>query len=409
MALNFSFICRPSKVTKKGVAPIELTIVKDSTRTYVSLPMKVNPDDFTRAMAGRGCPEIRDYVEQARAKLVMLQTDMMRKGLPLTVSLIKEFYKNGAVMRVFSIRDLESEYIGLLKKRVGDDLTEVTVKRYEKALKDFRECNMLNEDLPADQVTPAHFIRWKAELNSKFAAETAGGWLKRVKAVYRYAFETGRISQNPGFGLKTPRGNSENVKYLDSEELKKIRSKKFGIERLQKVADCFLFSCFSGLAFSDIEALTPEDFQKNELKQVYIKKKRVKTGIYFTSVLLEDALNIAKKYDYHLPLISNQKTNAYLKEIQEICGIEKNLTFHVARHTYVAYLLNYRPQIPYETIITACGWTSEEQLRHYAKLFNITVFEDFKKLQARQAIHQYVESPDEKEAMESFEKNVLGR
>lgn len=384
--LNYSFLCRPSKVGNPalGLAPVELCINLDGKRTYVQLNLKAKPEDFKKAMMGKGHPEIQNYMAEVRSKLTEIQTSMMAKNIPLNARVIKDFFKNGCVEKTYTLRDLKTEYFAILKKRVGNSITEITYKRYERAWNDFITCNKLNEDLSVEAVGQSHIANYKAELYSTLSAESAGGWLKRIKAIFKYAFEAGYIKSNPGYFVKVDRKKDEKVRYLTPQELELIKRTDFRIERLRRVADCFLFSCYTGLSYGDIELLEPSDYQINSFGQVYIEKKRKKTDILFTTVLLDDALAIAKKYDYVLPVVSNQKMNAYLKEIQALCGIETNITFHTARHTAACYLLNFKPPIPQETIMKIFGWQSEKIYHHYAKIFNVTVFRDMRVVQQRQ-------------------------
>ena len=124
--------------------------------------------------------------------------------------------------------------------------------------------------------------------------------------------------------------------------------------------------------------LEPKDFKSNEEGIQYLRKNRKKTGVEFFIVLLPEALAIAKKYDYKLPLLSNVKYNAYLKEIGSICKIEKPLHSHIGRHTAATYLLN--KSVPMEMVAKVLGHSTTAQTRHYAKLLDRSVFDEFKKL-----------------------------
>ena len=133
--------------------------------------------------------------------------------------------------------------------------------------------------------------------------------------------------------------------YLTEDEIKIILKKKMVSERLEHVRDLFVFSCFCGLAYSDVANLRQENIQKSFDGNLWIITKRVKTNTDVNVPLLDIPKMILKKYKGKLPdgkilpVISNQKLNAYLKEIADICGIKKNLTFHLARHTFATHLL----------------------------------------------------------------------
>ena len=110
----------------------------------------------------------------------------------------------------------------------------------------------------------------------------------------------------------------------------------------------------------------------------FVRKARQKTGVVFFTVLNDEAMNILKKYDYHLPILSNQKYNSYLKEIADICNINKSLHSHIARHTCATQLLN--DGMPIEIVAKVLGHTNTRQTMHYAKLMDKTVLKEFKRL-----------------------------
>ena len=168
--------------------------------------------------------------------------------------------------------------------------------------------------------------------------------------------------------------------FLTESEIHRIQSKRM-VGRLEKVRDLFLFQCFTGLSYSDMANLTKDDFNVNNKGQVYVKKTRQKTGVLYLVVLLDDAKRIAEKYDYSLPVLSNQRYNSYLKEIKDLCHISKPLHTHIGRHTAATYLLN--KGIPIETVAKILGHSDIKQTQHYAKLLDDSVFQEFKKLESR--------------------------
>jgi integrase len=136
--------------------------------------------------------------------------------------------------------------------------------------------------------------------------------------------------------------------YLSLLELEKIENKIFGIDRLDKIKDCFLFACYTGLAFVDLEKITKDNLiEVSGRKLLHIH--RTKTKIEAWIPLTQKALAIWERYKYKLPVLTNQKYNAYLKEIQDLCNISKKLTTHVARRTFANLMLNVYA-VPYETV-----------------------------------------------------------
>ena len=173
---------------------------------------------------------------------------------------------------------------------------------------------------------------------------------------------------------------TKDVLYLTESEIMAIQEKRL-IGRLEKVRDLFLFQCFTGLSYSDMASLTKDDFHINENGQIYVKKPRRKTGVDYLVVLLSEAERIAEKYDFELPVLSNQRYNSYLKEIKDLCHIPKPLHTHIGRHTAATYLLN--KGVPVETVAKILGHSDIRHTQHYAKLLDDSVFREFKKLESR--------------------------
>jgi site-specific recombinase XerD len=128
--------------------------------------------------------------------------------------------------------------------------------------------------------------------------------------------------------------------FLNKQELESIILKNFPVKRLEQVRDIFVFSCFTGLAYIDVFNLRDSNIRTAFDSTLWIMGKRVKTGVSYRVPLLEIPKMIIEKYRGSLsggelqPVITNQKMNACLKEIADLCGITKNLSFHVARHSF---------------------------------------------------------------------------
>lgn len=395
MTNSTAFYCRKSDVNKQGLAPILISISINGDRQYITTQFKARPDEFTKAMASKREHPIKSYVESLRLKLNELQEEMMMDNVPLSAKGLKEYYKKGAVTKAVTLGDLFTEFLTIQNDRIEskDGITKDTYKRYEKTTKMFLEANGLSADTLARHVTKEHIIKYRVWLATKYDPATSCNYLQKIKSVFKYAFESNKIPTYPFSGFKIERGQKDTVLFLTQDELDKIRLYKFSTERLQKVADVFLFCCYTGLAYQDVKNLDKSDFKENGKGMIYIEKQRVKKtlsgnrGVTYCTVLMDDAINVAKKYNYELPVPTNQKFNEYLNEIAGLVGLvnedgtTKRLTTHMARHTCCAYLLNHRnPTVPNETIIKVMGWTSEKQLRHYARIMKETVFSDLEEM-----------------------------
>lgn len=176
--------------------------------------------------------------------------------------------------------------------------------------------------------------------------------------------------------------------YLTKDELQELYEMEFSIERLDQVRDIFLFCCYTGLSYADVRKLTPENISKGLDGEYWIFVDRTKTGASSNVPLLPVASEIMKKYEGHpvtensgclLPVISNQKMNAYLKEMATLCGINKHVTFHMARHTF-ATTVTLSNGVAIETVGSMLGHKNLKTTQVYAKVVQEKVSQDMKKL-----------------------------
>lgn len=181
--------------------------------------------------------------------------------------------------------------------------------------------------------------------------------------------------------------------FLTAEELQQLTDTQFSAERLEHVKDIFVFCCFTGLAYADVKKLKHDDFVTGIDGELWINTKRTKTKTKSNIPVLPTALMILEKYesssylskDKVLPVLTNQKMNAYLKEIADLSGIKKNLTTHLARHTF-ATTVTLSNGVSIESVSKMLGHKSLRTTQHYAKILNRKVSEDMQLLRKRDTI-----------------------
>ena len=198
---------------------------------------------------------------------------------------------------------------------------------------------------------------------------------QRVKTIVQFGIDNGKIKINPFSGIRLRRGE-KSVQFLSEEEVDKIRTTDFHNESLNRVRDLFVFQAASGLSYTDMAKLVPTDFQVTEDGQYYIHDKRNKTGVFYTAVILEQGVEILKKYHFKLPIIGNHKLNVYLKAIRDLCGIDKPIFSHVARHTYATRCLNRGIRL--EVVAKLLGHRTTRITQHYAKLLQNNILNEVK-------------------------------
>jgi integrase len=192
------------------------------------------------------------------------------------------------------------------------------------------------------------------------------------------------IEKNPYLKFKRKRPRYTDRKYLSQEELTQIEQKDFSVPRLQQVKDMFLFSCYTGLAYSDLAELKPENIVEEHGKE-FIKTHRIKTDERALVLLLSKAKTLLKKYEscregFCFPAISNQKMNAYLKEVADLSGVSQNLTFHTARHTFATTVMLSRG-VSLEVTQKALGHSDIKTTQIYAKMVDTRIAEEMGKLE----------------------------
>ncbi len=340
------FYCRPSKTNKNGLSPIELSIICNGERALVNLPYKADPNLFNRK---RRPKEIEDYLNAQRAIINKVLTDMAENGIPLTSNNLRTYYRTGGV-KSYTANDLFTEFLEILKVRVPNTLSKGVYRKYELVRDLF--FSQFDKEQEVTAITNAVVRKFFVLLDSKYDNSTSVGYKTKFKAFITFGMDNNRIKVNPFQGVKIVKERKE-IEYLSNEEIKKIVETPIENESLDMVRDVFVLQLSTGLAYADVCALKREDIKIAEDGTHYIVKDRVKTGTTYTTVILPEGVEVLKKHDYNIRVISNQKMNLFLHTIQQYCGIKKNLTTHLARHSFAQRLLSSGVRL--ETVSKALG------------------------------------------------------
>lgn len=377
--LDMTFYCRKCKVNRKGLAPIELAISMNGERRFINLPVKMAPDRFEKQVASRTTNDTKKYLESVESQIKAFQIQRASEKKGFTIDVIREYVKNGFNTNYTMLELWESFFSNFQKKGT----TPRNERKYE-LVKEAFFSNILPPNAQVSELTHLHVVQFERYLKAHFADSTAANMLSKFRSIVLFGISIERISVDPFKGIHI-RKKAKEVDFLSAQEVDSIRKKKMPNERLERVKDLFLFQCFTALSYCDMAALVPDDFQKNQFGQIYIEKCRAKTKVLFCTVLFEDAIEIAKKYNFHLPVITNQRYNGYLKEIADLCGIEKTLHTHLGRHTAGCYLLN--KGLPIEVVAKIMGHTNTRMTRHYAHLLRDTVFSSIAALEKNTVLY----------------------
>lgn len=327
--------CRASKASKDGLSPVEVSIISNGRRVFLQTQYRCKASDFAKK---RRPVEIEEYCSTITSRVNTILLEMMQNGEPVTADAVKKYLKNGGY-KSFQVSDLFDEYLSLLSMRVGKTLTQPVYRKYE-LVRDlfYKQCDKTRE---CTTLCNADVVRFFNLLDNKYDSSTAAGYKTKFKSVMTYGENNNYIRNHNLFqGIKIAKVQKP-VEYLTEDEMQQIITTPIENESLARVRDMFVLQMATGLAYADVAVLKNEDIQVAEDGTYYIVKDRVKTGTTYTTVILPFGVDIIKKYNGSLPkVISNQKSNAFLKVIQTICGINKNLCTHLARHSFAQHMLS---------------------------------------------------------------------
>ena len=399
--ISVLFYARNSKKTSKGLSPIYIRLTINGRRLEQSIGRFINASLWNPA-AGRmkgnndQARQVNQYLDTLTSKVLKLEREMVLDGVAVTFDSFREKWLGiteapRMLMEIFQQHNDQMEAL----IRADKDFCPGTLERY----------NTCRDHTRA-------FIRWKYGtddidikcLDFEFVTDLAF-WLKtqrncahnttmkyisNLKKIINGCIRKGWLPRDPFLGFKTTRLEVDR-QALTQAELDRINSKVFPTERLNFVRDIFLFSCYTGLAYADVKKLKRSEIAPGVDGGFWIFTNRQKTDTSSRIPLLPPALAIVEKYrDYPtcsdlgfvLPVLSNQKMNAYLKEIADCCGITKNLTFHIARHTF-ATTVTLSNGVPIESVSKMLGHRNLKTTQHYAKVLDRKISDDMQQLKER--------------------------
>ena len=383
---------RESKARKNGNTPIEVTITINGERCSFSTgkQIKVTSWDKNRQLV-KGKDEeatsLNNYLKSVRAKLYEKEAELLDRGFIITAQLLYDAYFDKVeCLKERSLLSVLEEHNTERKAMVGKTVAPATYWIFEytgRLLREFILKKYNREDLYLRELNIGFIQGFHSFLLSekKMGQNSCTKHLKFLKKLLNLAVANSYISYNPVNAYKVEREPVE-VDFLDEEELRKIINFDTPIPRFEKARDFFLFGCFTGLSYIDIKTLAPEHFEKDSAGRIWIKKRRIKTGILSRIPLLPIAKLILDKYkggEKLLPIQDPADINKYLKDIAILCGINKRICFHTSRHTF-ASTVTLANNISLEVVSKMLGHTNTRMTAHYAKLIDKCIGEQMDKL-----------------------------
>jgi site-specific recombinase XerD len=401
MSKTFSllFYLKKAKTDNTGKAPIYCRITVDGQRSELSIKRNVEPSRWnTEKGYVRGTTEdVRNmnvYIDTVRNKLYEHQREVVDKNIVLTADGLKNMYLgiDECKKTVLEIFEYHNEKI---KSQIGKDYSVATHKKFIYTLNHltaFIQTKFKRSDLFLHEIN-SEFVNefdYYLRVTKKCNNNTTVKYVKLFKKIINLALAHGWLDKNPFLNYKQ-KSKEVDREYLLEHELKAIEEKEFQIHRLQQVKDVFVFCCYTGLAYVDVAKLSKENIVLGIDGNKWIKQNRTKTDTRSSIPILPAAEAILERYANDpycvsnsklLPMSSNQKMNAYLKEIADLSGITKNCTMHLARHTF-ATTVTLTNGVPLESVSKMLGHKSVRTTQHYAKIIDRKVSDDMQLLREK--------------------------
>ena len=330
---------------------------------------------------------LNNYLKAIKAKLYQKEAELLERGFVITAELLRDAYfdkveslKEKSLFEVFEEHNQEQE------KLIGNGVSKAThwVSVYTiRLLREFVQQKYKREDLYLRELNINFIQSFHSflRIDKGMAQNSSTKHLKLLKKIINLSVANSYMAFNPFSTYKVEREPVE-IDFLDEEELRKIINFDTPLPRLERAKDMFLFGCFTGLSYIDIKTLTPEHFEKDSAGRIWIKKRRVKTGVLSRIPLLPIAKLILDKYkggEKLLPIQDPADINKYLKDIAILCGINKRICFHTSRHTF-ASTVTLANNISLEVVSKMLGHTNTRMTAHYAKLIDKCIGEQMDKL-----------------------------
>ncbi len=382
------FYVKKSQLNKNGKGTIMVRVTLNSQRTQFSSKLEIEPekwDNKTNKVVGRSSAAlgINNTLESIRTRLNNIYYELEKSG-SVTAEKIRSVFLGNHIEQqsLLALFDKHNEDV---KKLVGKSRTKATLEKYlrtRKRLAEYLSKKYNLSDIPLRDINYDFITGFELYLKADFnySNNTAAKTMQFFKRIIIIARNNNWMFGDPFANYKIKIEKVDRG-YLTEDELHAIIKKELVSQRLEQIRDIFIFSCYTGLAYIDVKNLLKENIQKSFDGNFWIKTKREKTGIPVNVPLLAIPQMIVKKYEnkvknnYLLPVISNQKLNSYLKEITDVCDINKNLTFHLARHTF-ATTVTLSKGVPIETVSKMLRHTNISTTQIYARITNAKISSD---------------------------------
>jgi len=395
---SVTFFIRRTRLHRNNEAPVFMRITLGGERSEMQILRTIQPRQWNST---KGCAksttnfgkELNDFLNQVRINVYQYHQDLLAENATVTAAALKAaFIKGTGREAIPSLLTFYREHNENLKSMIDRGVSRATYIRHETSrrnLERFLHEVYHKDDIGLKEIKHGFikdyetYLRTKRKCNNNSTVK----YIKNFGKIIKEAINREWLNVNP---LKNIKFHLEEVDkpFLSLPELQLIMAKEFTIKRIAQVRDIFVFCCFTGLAFIDVKTLTAANIEVGVDGNRWIRKQRSKSKQWAHIPLLPVPMKIIERYQADpgcqrkgvlLPVLSNQKMNAYLKEIADLCGIQKNLTTHCARHTF-ATTVTLANRISMESVSKMLGHSSMNMTRRYARILDTTIGQEMSQL-----------------------------
>ncbi|WP_114937803.1 site-specific integrase [Mucilaginibacter endophyticus] len=396
-SFNLLFYVKRSKTNAEGLAPVYLRITIDGVRIEISSKRYVNADKWStngQKLTGNNedTKSINAYLKTLSHQVYDAHRDMIERKLLITAPNLKDRLLGGKPSPGKMLVPIFQEHNRQVAALIGKEYAKGTLDRYETSLKHtqaFLKWKFNSSDIDIRAIDHEFIMAYDFYLRSERSCNNNSTvkYLKNFKKIILICIANGWLDRDP-FAKYKPKVKEVKRDFLNAEELEVMAKKKLVSDRVSQVRDIFLFSCYTGLAYADVKKLKRSEIVTGIDGQKWVYTSRQKTDTSSRIPLLPQAMELMAKYEDHpqcvndgllLPVLSNQKMNSYLKEIADACSINKELTYHIARHTF-ATTVTLANGVSIESVSKMLGHTNIKTTQHYAKILDMKVAQDMSKL-----------------------------
>ena len=394
--LKIKMIAHKGKPNKSGRVPILMQLTIGQQTCHISTKQNILPEKW-----GDGKPightredqAITAVLDEYRTKAYNKFLIMQAQDVNVTPERLKQALLGKDITKPRGYVEIFDQWLVEYSKMVGITTSKRTLDKYilvRNRLQDYIASQLGVKDISLEEVTPKFLSNFDNYLRVEYnmANNHAMKIRQKLRTIYKVAIDNGWVSKNP---FSTVKIHFEPVErdVLTKSELTALIQTDMIFDRLEKMRDVFVFACFTGLAHCDVAGLTKENIITDEAGQVWLKTHRQKTSEVVDIPLLEIPQLIIKKYQGMkelngklLPTLTNSCSNLYLKEVAVRCGINKTLTFHMARHTF-ATTVTLSNGVPIESVAKMLGHRNIRTTQIYAKVIKDKLAEDMSNLATR--------------------------